>query len=190
MKPKFIETIQLGVLLAAIAIVVGSVMHSYEGCKSTVDSFGYSLQASSGMTGPLGWIWGWFTWFTYLFFIGCVALVAVIVLHALGVVATLIRLTAKGIVWVRGAWSPPPLPMDTVVDHSADGRPITLRQVLIGLSTEQSRLTALTQGLEPPPPPKTAEQVEAEKNAEIAQLKALNRKLVTQAAAASAKVTA
>lgn len=187
MKPKFLNVIRLAVLLIAIMVVVGTTIHSYDGCKATVDSVGYAMQAGDGVSGPLGWIWGWFTWFTYIFFIGFVTLVVVLVLHAFRVFGMLVGAFGGGIVWIRNVWSPP-IALDTVIDKSSSGAPITLGQVLTSLTSgvkslkeTDKRLLALTAGLQPPPPPKSASEIAAEKDAEIAamnnRMAALEREL-------------
>lgn len=199
MKPRFLEVIRLAVLLVAIAVVVGTVFNSYDDCRATVEGVGHSLQSADGVAGPLSWVWGWFTWFTYLFFIGCVTVVAVLILHLFGVFGMLMGKTAEGVVWLRHAWAPPPLPIDTVVDTSSNGAPITLGQVLKALNASVRELKARTAGLEPPPPPKTAEEVAAEKDAQLAEMakelaairEAMNRKTVavSQPAATPAPAT-
>ncbi len=192
MKPKFLEVIRFAVLLIAIAVVVGTVFTSYDGCKATVDSIGHSVQHGAGVAGPLGWIWGWVTWFTYLFFIGCVTLVVVLVLWAFNVFALLVKAFVGTVATARQAWAPIPLTVDTVLEVTSSGREITLGQVLKNLQRDLQSQKELTSGLKPPPPPKTAAEVAAEKDAQLAEMARalaavqaeLNRKTIVVAPAA------
>lgn len=210
MKPRFLEVIRLGVLLAFVAVAVAFLVGSYSHVDSAVNAAAgvhasegglrMTVTAADGVSAverPVGSIFSTGLFMVKLFFYAVIATTfccaLVLLLKALGIATDITGKLASGIaaVFVRVKRQVTPLPMllDTVIDTSKSGEPVTLGQVLIGMRNNIRELRLKTAGLELPPPPKSAEEVAAEKDAQLeamaAELAAMREALTRQSVAAA-----
>lgn len=190
MKPKFLELLKLAVLFAVIAIVLVCVAESKPICHNAVMSVAASYEgvsvvgvSSDGVamySGPISSMWGWAVLFTRLFFVTGVVIVAIFILAGFGLLTWIIGRIGQGIVWVRNLWSPPVLALDTVIETSSSGQPITLGHVLRTINRKVAVLEEKTEDIEPPKK-KTPEEILAEKDAAMAAMQAELQRLRAEA---------
>lgn len=197
MKPKFLEIIKLGVLVAMVELAVAVILHGPGDAQHVLHSMNGDGVEGFFTTGFL-----LLKWFAYGVVLTVFACAACLILKAMGVLTTIAEKFIGGIAWsvsgIRQAWSPLPVPLDTPVQRLKGGKVITLKQVLGALNDRVRKLETLTAGLEPPPPPKSADELLAEKDAQMAEmmaeLKALrdaqNRKTIDQPVAPAKKTEA
>lgn len=154
MRPKFLEVIQLGVLVGVIAVAVAVAVTSYSQVDSVVNSVAgvYYSQHTGGLSAPshlpgggetgVSGIFSTFLFLTKLVIYGVICMLFGCALYLFasmfGVFTTAIEKILNGIVGIslriRSRMVPPPLAMDTVLEVSPDGKPTVLRNVLRGLS--------------------------------------------------------
>ena len=169
MKPS--ESVKLGVLLGFIALAVAVVVHGPSDAEQALRSMQSNGVAGIWSTGLflLKWM---FYGIIFTIFAGGVCLI----LNALGVLTAIAEKIIGGLASVfSSASSKPaqqPIASESVVATTKSGAPITLGQMLNGLAAKIRVLEAKTVGLEPPPPPKSAEDTIAELQAELAGLRA------------------
>lgn len=186
-KPRFLEVIQLGVLLGVIALAVAFVINGPEDCRQVVQSLSGDGVAGWLTTGAF--LIKWIVYGTIAVMFACALC---LILNALGVLTTIMEKIIGGIASmtsrVRHKVAPPPLPINTIVGHKKGGVPITLGGMLEDLQSKVKavgqavkELQEKTAGLQPPPPPKSPDEVIAELQAELARLRENeNRKTINQ----------
>jgi len=111
------------------------------------------------------------------------AVVACLVLNALGVLTTILQKLGGGLIGIvaglRAAWVGPPVPLDTPVGKRTLGDLLKVYgSNFVSLNERLTVIESKTAGIEPPPPPKTPEQIIAELQAKLAE--AENRKTINQ----------
>lgn len=168
MKPS--ESIKLGVLLGVIALAVAMIVHGPADAEQALRS----LQ-SDGVSGVVSTGLFLLKWTLYAIMFTIFAAGLCLILNALGVLTVIAEKIIGGLASVFSRASSKttqqPLAGESVVGATKSGAPITLGQMLNGLATKIRALEAKTAGLEPPPPPKSAEDTIAELQAELARLR-------------------
>ena len=166
MKPS--ESVKLGVLLGIIALACAVLLHGpidTEQVLRSMQSSGVSGLISTGLL-LLKWM---FYGFIFLIFAGA----ACLVLNGLGVLTMIAEKILSGISRAIARPDNKPLNSESIVGATKTGTPVTLGQMLNGLAMKIRALEAKTAGLEPPPPPKSAEETIAELQAELAKARAV-----------------
>lgn len=171
MKPKFIEVMQLGVLLGFIALAVAFVLHAPTDASLVVQSV--QGDGVGGVVSTLAMFakWGFYAVVSVLF-----ACALCLFLNAMGVLTAIVERIARGIASIvsrtKQTISPEPSLVETVIGTRRGGEAITLGGLLAEIQKEIKALKAKTAGIEPPPPPKSAEELLAERDAKLAELQA------------------
>jgi hypothetical protein len=125
-----------------------------------------SVLADGSMRGPLGFIWNAFVWFVYIALVIGVCAAAYLVLGFFGLGVWLIEKIGGLIAKVKSAW----FGSSDVTDPKK--LPTAIRNVLSEFQRRIKDLEAKTKDLQPPPPPKSKDELIAELTQELAKLRA------------------
>lgn len=177
MKPKFLEVIKLGVLVGFIGLALAVIIHGPSDTQQVVQSV-----SGNGVAGFYT-IWLLAKWMVFGFICVMFAVVACLVLNALGVLTTILQRIGGGLIGLvaslRAAWVGPPVQLSTLVGKRTLGEVLQMfGSNFKELNSRLNEVETKTAGIEPPPPPKTPEQIIAELQAKLAE--AENRKTINQ----------
>ena len=154
------DAFRFALILTAMWCVCYFLDHGYDGLRSGVAS----TLADGAMRGPLGFIWGTFVWMVYLILIIGILVAAYMVLGFFGVGIWVVEKLAGMFAKIKNAW----YSASDITDPKE--LPTAMRQVLSEFQKRIKNLEQKTAGLQPPPPPKSAEEQLRERDEQIRQL--------------------